>query len=116
MHNINVKAIKDPEDLYWLLFRLLQNSKSEDQVPELPSLNLHKYTFLPKESGQVADEHLELKDPRRSQKVMRRRERDAQREERKQLRKYRLSLLQMVTRGLLDTSNSQTDGRATDDE
>ena len=114
--NIDVKAIGDPEELYWLRFRLLQEGKDESQVPALPSLNLSRYTFLPKESGQVAEECAELEDPRKRQKATRRREKDAQREERKQLRKYRRSLLQMVTRGRLETDDSLTEERATDDE
>ena len=118
--NIDLKAIGDPEELYWLRFRLLQEGKDESQVPELPSLNLGKYTFTPKESGRTEAECLELLEledqPRKSQKVARRRARDEQREERRQLRRYRRSLLQMVTRGRLDTDDSQTEERGTDDE
>ena len=117
--NIDVKAIKDPEALYWLWFRLLQNGMTEDQVPAPPSLNLHKYTFLPREQGQGTEVHPELEDHSGSQKVEKfrlRRETDDQRKERKQLNRYRRSLLQLVTYGRLETSDSQATGDATDDE
>ena len=100
-------------------FRLLQNGMPEDQVPAPPSLNLRKYTFLPREQGQGAEADSALEDYSRSQKVKKgkqRRETDTQRKERKQLNRYRQSLLQLVTYGRLTTSDSQTTGDVTDDE
>ena len=118
--NIDVRSIEDPEQLYWLRFKLLQEGKHETQVPALPSLNLRRYTFSPKEPEQVTAECQELDglelSPRASRRATRRRERAEQREDRRKIRRYQRSLLQMVTRGRLDTDGTEDTEDKTDVE
>ena len=118
--NIDVRAIEDPEQLYWLRFKLLQDGKHETQVPALPSLNLRRYTFSPGELEQGTTEYQELDrlelSPRASRRAIRRRERAEEREDRRKIRRYQRSMLQMVTRGRLDTDGTEDTEDKTDRE